>query len=229
MSATGLAFPTGVRLDPGPSATGGGLPTGQGPGMRILALDTFTDPDGTVLTSHLADTGQAWTKNTTASNNTAAPTIQANRTVGENAATASVYTLVAPATPDYAVSCDVVMRSDNNLSICGPIGRLVNGAVTYYHARYNTQTGNAWQLFKWVGNVATQLGTDVAQTLTVDQPYRVDLRMRGATIALVVDGVVLVSVQDAAIPAAGLAGLKWSGAATSTIGLHLDACKVVTS
>jgi hypothetical protein len=196
-----------------------------GAGLRTLAFDSFTDADGTALTSHTADTGQSWTKNATASNNTAAPTIDGNRAHGENASTASVYTLIAPAVADYVVSCDVVMRSDNNLSTCGPIGRLVSGVVTYYHVRYNT-LGNVWQLFKWVANSATQLGADQAQTLTVDQAYRAELRMLGSLISMVVDGVVLVSVTDTAIPAAGLAGLKWASPATSTVGVHLDNVRV---
>lgn len=191
----------------------------------LRASDTFTDADATSILTHVPEIG-TWVKYA-ASTNTADPTIIGNRIVGENAATVSIYSCVSPQTPNYIVSCDVVMRSDNNLSQNGPIGRLVTGVVTYYHARYNTLT-NAWQLYKFVNSTPTQLGTDQAAVLTVDQAYRCDLWMTGSLISMVVDGVTLVSVTDTAIPNAGRAGFRIGGAETGTTGVHLDNFSVRT-
>lgn len=213
-----MSFPSGLVVDA--PALAGGIAGGN----RTRALDSFTDVDGTAITSHIPEIG-TWTKHTAGSTNTAAPTIIGNRLVGENAATNSLYTIASPSTPNVIVACDVVMRSDNNVSQCGLVGRVVAGAATYYHARYNT-LANAWQLYKFVVGAATQLGTDQAAVLTVDAVNPLQLSIIGSTIGMIVGGVTLVSVTDAAIPAAGLAGFKLASASTATTGLHLDSLSV---
>jgi hypothetical protein len=184
----------------------------------VTASEAFTAADGTLITA----LALPWTKHVNATNTTA-PTVQSNRIFGENANTISLYYRDdwVPSSADYAVECNVVLITDNNLSICGPVGRLATAATTFYSVRYNTQT-NVWQLFKFVAAAGTQLGTDQAATLTPGQNYRARLEMRGSTIAMVVDGATLVSVVDAAIPAPGRAGIRITVNATSATGLHLD-------
>jgi hypothetical protein len=189
----------------------------------VVARDDFAAADTTAITS----LAPPWTKHAVAATNTAAPAVAGGRIHGENAATISVYHRAdwAPASPDYAVVCDVVPLSDNDLSEAGPVGRVLASANTMYMVRYN-QISNIWQLFKFVNGTATQLGASIAQTLTVGQRYVAALVMAGTTIAMRVDGVTIVAVGDTAIPAAGLAGVRIQNAATSTTGLHLGHWRV---
>ena len=92
---------------------------------------------------------------------------------------------------------------------------------TGYYAHYTTVT-NAWQLFKVVAGVSTQIGSDVAQVLVVDQAYTCILAGRGSNLRVYVDAAIIINQTDATITAAGRGGLRMSGAATSTIGVHLD-------
>lgn len=183
------------------------------------ASETFTAADGTAITALTPP----WTKHAVAATNTAAPVVNGGRVHGENAASVSVYYRNdwVPAGADYDVFCDVVLLSDNNTSEVGPVGRALTAANTMYMARYNA-ISNVWQLFKFVNGTATQLGSNVDQTLTVSQAYATTLSMRGSAIALFVDGVPIVAVTDADVTAPGRAGIRLQNAATSSTGLHLD-------
>lgn len=185
----------------------------------VVARDDFVAADGTAITA----LAPPWTKHAVAATNTAAPSIDGGRVHGENASTVSVYHRAdwAPACADYDVSTAVVLLSDNDASEVGPVGRVLAAANTMYMARYNA-ISNVWQLFKFVNGSATQLGASIAQTLAVGQTYWLTLSMRGQTIAMLVDGLPVVSVADASVLAPGFAGIRLQNAATSTTGLHLD-------
>jgi hypothetical protein len=185
----------------------------------VQASESFTAADTTLITA----LALPWTKNTAGSNNTAAPSIDSGRAHNENAATTSLYYRddVQPASADYDVEADVVQRSDTNVSSAGVSARIVPGANTHYTALYNNAT-NGWQLVRLVTGALTQLGSDAAQVLTLDQTYRLRLSVRGTVIALWVDGVPLITQPDAQVTAPGRAGLRTSNVATSTTGIHLD-------
>jgi hypothetical protein len=202
------------------------MAAGSRGGISTLASDTFTASDGTALTAHIPELG-AWVRNGPSSSGAGDPVINGNRVHNQNDANVRYHYLVTPSSPDYDITCDVVMRSDNNASAAGPAGRQDLSAVTAYYARYNTGV-DAWQLFKVVNNAATQLGTNQAATLVVDQAYACTLSMKGTLIRLLVDTVVLISVTDAAVTA-GAAGIRVGGAATSTTGVHLDNLVVRTN
>lgn len=184
----------------------------------VLVSDAFTAADATVLTSYSA----LWVKHA-AGSNTGDATIDANRLHNTNDAGQHVYyrSDFAPTSADYRVEADVVQKSDNDLSTMGVIGRADATAVTHYLARYNAN-GNAWQLFSVVAAAATQLGSNAVQVLTNDQAYRLALDMSGSSIVLLVDGAPKVTAVNTAIAAAGLAGVRTSQAATSSVGIHLD-------
>lgn len=123
--------------------------------------------------------------------------------------TATAYYLTeAPSSPDYVVSADLVVTGAVAPSISpevGVIGRASATAVTFYHGRYNSGSGQ-WQLFKFVNSTATQLGA-VNATLT-ETTYRLQLEMIGTQIRLLVDGVQVISVTDSSITTAGRAGIR---------------------
>lgn len=210
-----MSFPSGLVIDTPALAGGLGIP------LRTRASDAFTDVDGTLITAHTPSSGGTWTKNSV-STNTAAPTIDGNRVHGENAATQSIYShSLVPASPNYDVACDVVMRSDNNLSNGGVIGRMLTNLNTFYAVRYSTGA-NSWQLSGILAGAATFTTLSTVQILTVDQPYRALLRMRGTTISMSVDGVLLQSIDNASLTLAGFAGFSVGGAAAAGVGVHLD-------
>lgn len=184
--------------------------------MALRARGVFTAADGTALQT--ADTN--WTRH--ANSGAGDVTIDNNRIHNTNdIAMHMYYHAWVPESADYAVSCDVVLRSDNDLSMAGPAARIDTAANTCYYVRYFT-LGNIWQLLKVVAGSTTGLASTVGQTLTIDQPYRCTLWPRGSTLVVLVDGVPIITTTDTAITAAGRAGVRLQDAATSTVGVHLD-------
>jgi hypothetical protein len=187
----------------------------------VQASEDFTAADGTAITA----LALPWTKHATGATNTAAPTVQSGRVVGENAATTSLYYRndVGPVSANYHIECDVVQKS-----AAGSVGissRIVTGANTFYSARFSAAIG--WRLFKVVAGTPTQIGSTVANVLTNDQPYRVALDVVESSLVMWVDGVPIISGIDTAITAAGKAGIFIFGAMTTTTGYHLDNWRVV--
>lgn len=186
----------------------------------VVAEATFAGTDGTALET--ADT--KWTKH--ANSGAGSATIDAGRVHNTNDATSHLYYHAwAPASPDYAVGVDIVMRSDNDLSHAGPALRIDTAANTAYFLRYFTN-GNIWQIVKIVAGVQTGLASSVVQVLVVDRAYRAVLRAVGAQLTAFVDGAAIISTTDAAITAAGRAGVRLQDAATATVGVHLDNFRV---
>lgn len=66
---------------------------------------------------------------------------------------------------------------------------------------------NIIRLFKVASNVKTQLGSDVAVTLTRGYKYRLHLSMIGTAINVWIDGVNLISTTDSSLSAAGQVGI----------------------
>jgi len=193
------------------------------------AVDTFTDADGTFVDDHFPSGGGCWKQHlislqgTLGASNTAHVVIDNNKVHQENNSNFRLYYHSAiPIDADYDVSCDIILRSDNNLASAGPVARLALLSSDYYFVRYNSN-GNVWQLFSVVanGNPQTTLGS-VGQDLTIDQVYRCTLRCLGATISLIVDGIEIISVTDATISAKGRAGFRIQQLETATVGIHLD-------
>lgn len=186
---------------------------------RVIASEDFSVADGTAITA----IAFPWTKHASgAANNIAHPSVDNGTVHGEDATTTSVYYRAdIAALADALVEVDLVMRSDNDLSTSGVVARLSTAAATYYQARYAT-SGNVLQLFKTVAGVSTQLGGNVAQALTVDEPHRLGLSVYGNTVVLLYDRIERIVVTDSAIPAAGRVGIRFNSNATATTGLHLD-------
>lgn len=118
------------------------------------------------------------------------------------------YLTETPSSPDYVVSADLVVTGAIAANVSpelGVLGRASTAAITFYHGRYNSGSGQ-WQLFKFVNNTATSLGA-VNATLS-ETTYRLQLEMIGTQIRLLVDGVQVISVTDSSITTAGHAGIR---------------------
>ncbi|HEX8629218.1 MAG TPA: LamG domain-containing protein, partial [Catenuloplanes sp.] len=198
-----------------------------------VSADTFTNAtNGTVLSSHTGETDATWTRwagdTITAFTTTTSPgTLRKSNVAGG----VTYYASAVPPSADYQVEADVVVKSTAVASI-GVVGRLstsATGGGTYYLARYDKVTA-AWQLLKVVNGTATVLGTAYAQTLAVGT-YRLKLTLKGTSLALAVDGVDRVTATDAAIAAAGQAGVRLGAGSESTsysdtTSYHLDNFRV---
>lgn len=189
--------------------------------MAQFASDTFTDTAGTGLNTHDAN----WTLHTSYSTGGCVIT-DANRVRRSTSNNTLFWHAGTPASADYEVSGDLFAKeTDGGASSAGVVGRVDTAANTCYHWRYGGGTTDGWQLFKFVGGTATQLGSTSSQSLTDETAYAHKLRMVGTTIEGYKQGSgsPTVSVTDSAISAAGKAGMRWVGTGElNTTGLHID-------
>jgi hypothetical protein len=189
--------------------------------MSQFVHDTFTDADGTLLTSHTGETGATWARYP---GYTTDATITSNRVRGNGAADAEVhYASGVPASADYDVEAVVkvvsllagdipqfMARADHTVSA---------GSDTFYFVRYFND-GAEWFLGKAVGGAFTDLGS-YSQSYSASDSTTARLELRGSSLSLLIDGTARISVTDAAISAAGRVALApyHSDAAT---GYHFD-------
>lgn len=197
--------------------------------LRGVVYDNFTDTDGTAVESHVSPNGGTWALQTGGGAGSSA--ITGGEVFNPNSATVHhYYHSWLPSSPDYAVECDLIMKSDNDLSMAGPGMRLSTSAATGYRFYYNT-AGNLWQIRGMTTGTDVVLGTSVGATLVVDQVYRVRIEATGPHIRGYVDGVLIADRLDTdagatPITAAGRVGLGTRNNATATTGVHLDNWRV---
>jgi len=165
--------------------------------MATYVKDTFTDTNGTVLSSHTPDIGGAWsevgggaTSNITIQSDTIQQALFGN-SKAVNATTAS--------TADYQVSIDVIMSAATaGVDEVGVMGRGNFGAGNSYIVYYDTDFTTPNQtvvLSSFASGSETQLAT-YALTYVQGQTHNVMLKMQGSTISMLVDNVVQGSVTD---------------------------------
>jgi hypothetical protein len=187
-------------------------------------LDTFTDADGTNITSHTGETGATWTLITGYA--PATPSKISSNRLYTTTTNGGYQASGTPASADYYVEAVISYLSNIAGDSCAICGRIDPAANTQYFARYGNTAGG-WQLFKVVAGTPTQLGSTVAAAFpTGDKTLR--LTMQGTTIKLSVDGVDQITVTDSAISGAGLAGVRMTTVQTSTTGAQVNSIKAVT-
>jgi len=192
--------------------------------------DSFTGTAGTLLPSHTADSTATWTKLTALPDDLVLT--DANRLRENGSGGGVAYSSAVPASADYQVGADVVVKSKLVGDAAGVVGRLdtTNANGTYYLARYRAAQ---WELVKRVNGVETILGT-YADRLVAGTSYRLRLDLQGTAIRVYVDGILRISATDGAISAAGRAGVQvgYAGSTvtqTNATGLHLDNLRLVDS
>lgn len=178
----------------------------------VFASELFTDTDGVALSTHDAN----WNSHISY---TGAMEILANRGINSDANPALFYRSETPSNANYIVSTDLYVVSDAGYQ--GVVGRIDTVTETFYMARY-FQIAGAWQLYKFVSGVATQLGTNYVQSLSVASTYNVALKMDADQISLFVNSVERIGpITDTAITAAGKAGIRGRGGVAGA-GYHYD-------
>jgi hypothetical protein len=183
----------------------------------VFVKDTFSGAvAGSNLTAHTGEIGATWTNH--ASSPTSSILVSSTGTIyGTTLGAANLYYASGvPASADYSVFADVVVKSlINAASVCG---RVNTGALTYYLAILD---GSNISLYKRVAGTFTLLATTTA-ALSSGSTYRLGLHMSGTVIKATLNGVVYLAAGDAAIAAAGRAGVQLDSTSTDTTGLHID-------
>lgn len=182
-----------------------------------FVTDTFTEGSDVLLGAHTGELGATWTVHPSYGNvmNLTASLDRIWPTSNPSAFTASG----TPPSANYTVCADVFAVTDIAANI-GPCGRMDTSANTMYCARYNS--GTSWDLRKVLAGTQSTLDTSTSQLISTGTSKRLCLIMNGTTISMTVQGVEEGSVTDTDITAAGKAGVRSSGGASSTTGYHLD-------
>ena len=212
-----LVYPQQGGMGPGP---GLGKPPGGGGGPSDFVTDTFTETSDTNITSHTGELGATWTVHPDAGYGSTATVHGATDRLFTVNVTTAFFASGTPPSADYSVCADVFAHSNIaiNVAVAGRMDTTVN---TMYVFRYNS--GTSWDLRKIVTGTQTTLGTSSNQLITLGTSKRACLVMSGTSISGTVEGVTEVGpITDSAITAAGKAGVRFSGTATSSTGFHLD-------
>lgn len=196
------------------------VPPGVPPAPVTFLNDTFTDTNGVLLENHVGEVGATWTKHTGWAG---VGTVQANRIWG-GSGEAHYYASGVPLSPDYDVTATIFDVSNQDVTLCGPMGRMVVGTNTGYAAFVILSGGVTYvYLKKFVNGTATDLANNSTITaLVVGSSHTLTLRMQGSSLAALWDGVSVVTTTDTAITAAGRAGIIHNGVSASNTGYHID-------
>lgn len=174
-----------------------------------FAHDTFRRADGTLTTP--------WTLHPTAS--AGAALISSRKIRASSTTTVLQWHNSAAAFVNGTISTKTTFLSGTGYT-AGVVGRLNETAATFYSARMNNS--GAIELIKSIAGTITVLGSFTVN-LAANATIRVGLRMNGSTIEALRNGVVVISVSDVSITAAGRCGVRMTGGSSTTAGLHMTA------
>lgn len=190
-------------------------------GVAVAVEDSFTMPNGQVVSGRTGEIGATWTAITGYSPGTGSVSLD-NRLYGTTA-TCGYSASGAPASADYYVEAELDFLTKGTDSGVKVAGRIQAGANTHYLGRYNDVT-SVWEIAKVVAGTQTSLTTAAAARPTGVNAVR--LRMQGATISLIVNGTQVASVTDSSITGAGTGGFV-QAQQSSTVGQHIKRLRVV--
>lgn len=193
-------------------------------GGRTLLWDSFTDDDGAELTAHPATGGGHWQDGAVVS--LAFPQVASNRLTQPSNAGHMIHGSRLMRR-NGSVSCDVV-RVSGSEAAAAFVGLLIRASRQLassqprgsYDIRYQlSNTVTAWQLLR---NSATQLGSNVSQSLTQDQAYRVTISARGSRLIVWVDGTIIFNTEDCSARRGFRVGLRLANNGVASFPLRLD-------
>lgn len=214
--SVGITAPNGYGAGSAITATGTIVNDDSASGTgTVIDNDTFTRTALSNLSGSTSDSGGAWTSQPGATSGS--PQISADGRV-YSANTLALYRLgtVKPSA-DYTVAVDLVYLTGPGSATFGVMGRCSDTDRTYYEARWN---GTNYAINLYSAGSVTPLAT-VPATFT-SGTRRLALDMKSGVIRMLLDGVEIASVNDTTISAPGRAGIRFSGAGTSTTTIHLD-------
>jgi hypothetical protein len=188
--------------------------------VAAFLIDDFTDTNATALTSHTGQVGATWTLPGTESGTTASifagGTTASSQLRNSGSATATGHYLSSgtPPSADYWVRATWRIYTVPNERASGITLRTDSTCANCYLVQYNTDL-DVWQLFKKVAGAFSQLGSNVAQTLTLGAIYELYFSIVGNQIDFTVDGVSKFSTTDSSVTSAGKVGIRISTNATA--------------
>jgi len=182
--------------------------------MTVLVLDNFADADGTLLPSHVGDSGAGWSRR---SDSDAAGDMiivtSGHVFASPDGKAEHVMTSIIPATADYTVEATISLFTGSARNQFTTIaGRFSSDGQTGYSIYLDMSAGTPglWHLTKTTAGVASDLGTWNAvystPVTTVAQ-----LVMTGTTIAANIDGVTQITTTDATYTSVGRASIGGFG------------------
>lgn len=203
---------------------------GPGPGVKSYAgggtdfvTDTFTQGGTGVssLNSHTGELGATWTQHPHANYAGGPVQIDADLDRVYCNGTCASYASGTPASANYQVCADFyhVTTIAVNIAVAG---RMDTTADTMYILRLTD--GTTWTLRRNLSAAGVNLGTSTNQIPAAGgASKRACLVMAGDQISATVEGVTEIGpITNSDITAAGLAGIRTTGASTATTGMHID-------
>lgn len=193
-----------------------------------FATDTFTESSDTNLQLHIGEVGSTWTLHTSYSG-----TVLVNASLDEiylnTSSTAAYYASGTPPSANYCTQGSFSRKSSlsNNVGLwlavdtatdTGILLRLNdNGAGTVVYDLFDRQSGSNNNVTPTVSGVAAHIPTIGGASV------QVTLCRAGTSLTAFFDGVQDTTFNSTtAITATGKAGLRFSGQASSTTGIHID-------
>lgn len=177
-------------------------------GGRTVAFQAYSAPDGTEVGSTPTESGHSWQNpsNLSAVEGSRA-TIQSGRLIAraDSASNTISYLTVHRGRRNGKVSADIVRTAAATNT---NIGLLIRHSRDRGYAALYAPASAVWQLFRRhpvTGN--TQLGSNIAQSQTQDQVYRVSWEAYGQVLVLRIDGTIVGRAEDPYIPR-GAAGFR---------------------
>lgn len=224
---TGGSTPTRdlfASLSPPNAPIGVGVVINPDPGKLGTFEDTFTDSSGTLLTAHTADTGQAYSNNTS---EPGASVITAEGRLRPNAANTVTSPRVTTALsgPNQFLEADIWrIGVPGGVSEAGVWLRVGSGAAqTGYLFRWN-YSADCWEIWSAVAGTFTLLRAWYDPfPMATGAKKRIRAEVFGNRLRLYVDGVLRISLVDRQVTATGFLGLRMHGSTTSDAnGIHMD-------
>lgn len=189
--------------------------------MSVFVSASFTVGSDTALTSYTGEVGGGYTAHTHINYNANPMTVDADTDRVFATVTAAHFADAVPPSADYYSKCDFFLHTaiSQNIAVCA---RMDTVADTMYFGRLNN--GTTWQLFKRVTGTSTQLGGDSTNQIPTAGNFKTGkIVVQGDQISFYVNDVLEIGpITDTSITAAGRIGIRNSGAASATTGMHFD-------
>jgi hypothetical protein len=183
---------------------------------KTFVLDTFTGTDGTVLSSHVGETGATWDFR---DGYTDVASIKSNRLWA--ASLTHYFASGIPASADYEVSADIYIASQLSGGVAGVAIRSRTKSDISYTGHFGMSGASAFcYILGYPG--AGGIGFAGVATPSVGSTHTLKLKAQGTALSLYWDGALVVGpVTNTGYLTAGRAGVIIGGG-SSTTGFHLD-------
>lgn len=179
--------------------------------------DTFTGVDGTVLSSHVGETGATWAFN---DGWTDVARIQNNRLYG-GSGQGRYYSTGIPASSDYTVTADIYVAS--NSGYAGVLAHVLT-EQNYSYAAHVWNYGGTVMVFLDYTPAGT-LATHTIATPVVGSSHTLRLKIQNTGLSAYWDDMttpVIGPIYNTGLPSAGRAGVILGGGASPTTGYHIN-------